>query len=307
MGTLRRSAWIGTYLVFVLLTPFVVAGTWVRGELRDTEQYVKSVAPLATKPEIQAAVSTRIMALLDAAVREAERVPGLGTVVPEDYFGYRDQIEETVEDILASSDFAQLWEAANRIAHPSLVALVTGTGSNDALLAAEDGVIEVDLAKVFDLVVNQLAGAGIDVLDHLNLDTLQPTVTIFRSKDLAQAQSSVEALYRTHFLLSVVAVLAGLLYLLVSIRRWRALFWLGIGLALAMAALLLSLRAGRRFTAERISEKIPRDAAEVFYTTLLDSLRQWVVAVMLFGIAVAVVLLIADFVVRRQQPLAVSR
>lgn len=294
MGTLRRSAWVIAYLVFVLLAPFVVAGTWVRGELDDTEQYVKSVAPLATKPEIQAAVSTRIMALLDAAVREADRVPGLGTVVPEDYFGYRDQIEETVQDILASSDFAQLWEAANRLAHPSLVALVTGTGSNDALLAAEDGVIEVNLANVFDLVVNQLAGAGIDVLDHLNLDTLQPTVTVFRSKDLARAQSSVESLYRTHFLLSVVAILAGLLYLVVSIRRWRALFWLGVGLAGAMLALLLGLLAGRRFTAGRISEKIARDAAEVFYTTLLDSLRQWVVAVMLLGIAVAVIVSAAN-------------
>src|SRR3954469_7435647 len=40
--------------------PLAVVATWAHDQVSDTGQYVKTVAPLAQEPAVQAAVSTRI-------------------------------------------------------------------------------------------------------------------------------------------------------------------------------------------------------------------------------------------------------
>ena len=60
------STWWRTALSIVLivvacaLAPLSVFSVWVKGEVTNTERYVATVAPLASNPAVQAAVTTRI-------------------------------------------------------------------------------------------------------------------------------------------------------------------------------------------------------------------------------------------------------
>src|SRR4051794_35891911 len=46
--------------MFCLSTVLSVLATWARFQIDDTDRYVRTVAPLASDPAIQAAVSTRV-------------------------------------------------------------------------------------------------------------------------------------------------------------------------------------------------------------------------------------------------------
>ena len=61
MSGLGRT--VGTiFLVLgVLLIPVSITGWWVQATLTNTDRYVETVAPLATDPEVVAAVEDRIV------------------------------------------------------------------------------------------------------------------------------------------------------------------------------------------------------------------------------------------------------
>ena len=46
--------------IAAILAPLSVVATWARDEVSDTDRYVATVAPLASDPDVQAAVTDRI-------------------------------------------------------------------------------------------------------------------------------------------------------------------------------------------------------------------------------------------------------
>ena len=58
----RGRTWLSALLIIVacLLAPLSVVSVWASGEVSDTERYVSTVAPLASDPAIQDAVSARV-------------------------------------------------------------------------------------------------------------------------------------------------------------------------------------------------------------------------------------------------------
>ncbi|MER6218388.1 hypothetical protein ABT213_30635 [Streptomyces sp. NPDC001674] len=71
----RLRALGSTVLVFVasVLALLAVVAVWANSFIRDTDRYVATVAPLASNPDIQQAVTNRVTtAVLDQAQRCAE-------------------------------------------------------------------------------------------------------------------------------------------------------------------------------------------------------------------------------------------
>src|SRR6188472_2902659 len=77
----RRGWWrpvVAGLLVAVaaLLAPLSVLSTWASGQIQDTDRYLATVAPLASDPDVQAAIVVRVEEViysyldLDAAVDE---------------------------------------------------------------------------------------------------------------------------------------------------------------------------------------------------------------------------------------------
>ena len=60
-GSRWRSFWSALLIVVACaLAPLSVVAVWAKSEVTDTERYVSTVAPLATDPAVQQAVSARV-------------------------------------------------------------------------------------------------------------------------------------------------------------------------------------------------------------------------------------------------------
>ena len=62
--------------IAALLAPLSVLSTWASGQIQETDRYLETVAPLASDPDVQAAIVVRVEQViysyldLDAAVDE---------------------------------------------------------------------------------------------------------------------------------------------------------------------------------------------------------------------------------------------
>lgn len=127
-----------------VLALFSVAAVWTDRTLSNTDQYVKTVAPLADDPAVQAALANQITATvmdnvdIDGLVTDAlttlakqpnvpprvsAALPGLAVPITN---GVESFTRTEVSKILATPQFATVWEQVNRIAHQQIVKLLEG-------------------------------------------------------------------------------------------------------------------------------------------------------------------------------------
>jgi hypothetical protein len=296
MGTVRWVVRAVLIALFVLLVPLSLLLLWARGAVLETDQYVRSVGPLAAEPAIQDAVARQVMGYLDRAVEGQTSSSSSLTqaALRRTYDSVRPTIEEAVREALASSQFQTVWAGGNRLAHDELVALLTG--ETGRLLTESDGEVTVDLTTVYEDVRARLQARGITVLDGVNPAPGELALTVFASRDLEQARRYTRLLHRLAYALPAAAVVVGLLYLVASPNRWRGLFWLGVALVVGAGLLWLLLAFGRSATVGTIQEPPARDAAETVYDAVLEPLVLWMVALAAAGAIVAVALLVARLV-----------
>lgn len=153
--------------VLVVLSALIgvaaVVGIFARTELLDTGRYVQTVAPLARDPVVQQAVADRLTdelvtrldleALLQQLVDTlaAQGAPAaLDGLVGPVSSGIRSFIQTEVRAVLASDQFARVWDAANRVAHDELDAVLT-TGQGQ-FLSAEGDTLYLDLGAIITAV-----------------------------------------------------------------------------------------------------------------------------------------------------------
>ena len=137
----RRRTWPRTTVGYVLialaalLAPLAVVAVWARSQVADTDRYVQTVAPLASDPAVQAAVTTNITNVVfqyldvqgltqqavDAIASSgrlppavADRLDGLVGPITD---GVRNFTQSQVSNVVQSQAFADAWVAANRTAH----------------------------------------------------------------------------------------------------------------------------------------------------------------------------------------------
>ena len=66
--TLARRTSYGLLVVFALLTPAAIVGTWAQRHLVDERGYLQTVAPLSSDPRVQQAVASAVTAQVVAAL-----------------------------------------------------------------------------------------------------------------------------------------------------------------------------------------------------------------------------------------------
>jgi hypothetical protein len=281
-GARAAGRWLAAVLLLVLSAVTGVAavvGVFARTELLDTNSYVETVAPLARDPVVQQAVADRVtdelvtqldlagltQQLADALQRQGapEAVDGLVGPVTS---GIRTFIHTEVAAVLASDQFAQVWDAANRVAHDELDAVLT-TGQGQ-FLSVDGDTVDLDLGAILATVKQRLVGAGLTLVDRV--PDISITVPLVTSEQLPAVQRWVRLLDTAAWALplAALALLAGAVA--VAPDRRRALLFGAGGLGIGMLLLLAALSAGREYYLERLPEAlISRAAAAAIYDTLL--------------------------------------
>ncbi|WP_198410824.1 hypothetical protein [Microbacterium halophytorum] len=298
----RSTVAVVLILVSVLLAPIAVLGTWARVQLVDTDRFVATFAPLAEDPQVQDFVADQAvqaieenvdidslvgdlftgLAELDLPPRAQDAIPLLAGPASE---GVRSLISSGVDKVVASPQFAQLWENTLRETHGRAIAIIQGD-PDTAIQLSDDGTVTLELNTLIEQVKEVLIDEGFGFAENIP--------AIDRSIPLVTADALV--LVRTVYQIAVAAgywlpwLVLGLVAAGVATahRRARALGWAGIGLAASFLLLAAGLGAGRVFFVGAVSPSVmPAGTARSIFDQLTELLSSTLTALIVLSAFVA--------------------
>ncbi|MEU5999761.1 hypothetical protein ABZ837_18270 [Streptomyces sp. NPDC047197] len=272
---LRRPLSAALLVIAVLLVPLGALSTWAKYEIEDADQYVATMAPLASDPDVRDAVSG---AVTDSVMKEIDVGPLQGTV--ESF------VRDAVKSFTETKAFKAAWNAANRAAHDAV---------QDALSDRSDGgAVTIDLAPITEQVKRQLTDDGVPFAD--NIPVTHTEVTLMESSDLGPFGKGFHMLQVAGLWLPCAAVVLAVAGILLAVHRRRAVVRTALGAALAGAVLAAAVVVGRGLTLDDLPKDVSRAAAGAVYDALTSSLS--VAAWVILGVGLAVAL--AAWLLRRR-------
>ncbi len=289
----RAARWIGATLLALLAAVLVVASVtarYARSELLDTDRYVETVAPLASDPQVQAAVTDRvtheIMARLPleklagdlaAAVNLPRAQSIIDLVTPAVSSWLQNQIHKVVGEVVTSPRFASVWIEVNRKAHQNVEGLLTGQGG--PMLHSNGTDIVIDLGPVLAAARQELVDRGFGLAARI--PDMSIPYTVAQVDQLPEIQRYVRLLDVSATWLPLLALLLLGLAVWTAPDRRRGLI-LGLLLsAVLLGAALLANQVVRDRVMQRATERgLNADVALDVYDTLIRFLLTALVTVL---------------------------
>jgi hypothetical protein len=287
----RRIVSAVLLVVGIILVPVSASAIWVRNTLLDTDQYVDTIGPLASNPDIQQGLADRVTTALFADDRVETRIadalpPRADVLAAPIASGLEGVTNEAALKLFESDQFETVWENANRRAHSALVDVLTGGGSR---ISTEDGTVSVNIEQIFDNVKQRLDDRGITVFDDVELPAKYQSVVLIQSQELESAQSGVDLLQKLAWILPFVALLCLGGSIALARDRRRRLMWVGIWSVVAVMIQLALLSVGRNFYLEAItSSGVRRGSAGAVWDQLTSFLRQSGLTLIVLAVLIAV-------------------
>lgn len=288
-----RSAAAGVLvLVVALLLPTALAARWVHDTVGDTDGYVAVAEEVAADPDVQASLVEQL------TTRVVAQVPTTGIAAVDD--GVQGVVEQTVGDVVRSDTFATVWAEANRVAHETVLGLLTGDSTRVQLDA--DGQVVLDLSGVADAVSARLVESGL--LTAEQVPTFDTSVPLYESSALDDARTGYEVVSVVSTWAPWAAALVLVLALALAYSRGLVLLWTGLLSAAATGLVVLGVgvvaeRATLELTSPTLSPALVGSVADVFAASAQTFLRDGLV---ISGVLVVlgVVVLLVERAVRRR-------
>jgi hypothetical protein len=310
----RIFSWV-LVVVACLLAVLSVVAVFGRNQLLNTDDYVATVAPLASNPAIQEAVATQVSKQLITHTNVEERVkralPHRAAFLAAPIAAELQTVTGTITlKLVESRTFQLLWVSANRAAHRQLVNLLTG--SSAGALSTNKGTISIDLAKVESHAKQMLDAKGITVFNKVPL-TGKDSFVLFHSDQLARFQRLTRLLNHLVVLLPILALLCFAGGIVLTSNRRKGLVRAAVGLALSMVVILVVVAAARDQYLSSLGPARSRAANAAVVDTVTVALRDMARTVLIVAAVIAVVAVIAGnrqfraWLSRREKPAWMTR
>ncbi|MCO4700588.1 hypothetical protein LRR80_06698 [Streptomyces sp. RO-S4] len=268
-----------------LLTPCAVLAAWAAHDLADTTRYVRTVAPLATDPNVRDAVAE---AVGDQVVREldARSTDSAATLGPF--------VRDALHSFTRTDAFRTAWEAGNRAVHDALLHALRDD-------ATTRGPVTVDLAPVTAQVKQRLEA---DRMPYAHRIPVQHTeVPVVPADEVAGLRRGYRLLETAALWLPLTAVTLAVTGVALAVSRRRVLTAAGLGTALGGALLALAVALGRRLTLTDLPDAVHRPAAAAVYDALTATLRTASWLLLVVGAAAALLTWLSGVPARRRDRL----
>lgn len=291
-------------VVGLILAPLSVVSSWAKVQLSSTDQFVATFAPLADDPAVQSYVSSQVIAVIEeqvdvpaltadvfAGLDELSLPPraaaALKLLEGPAVVGVQNLISSSVNTLIASDAFSDVWASALRVSHRQLTATLQGD-ANAALAISGSGELGVQLGPIIDEVKSTLVAQGFAFA--ANLPSIQRTVVIAT----ADAFTTVQLVYGLALAVGTWMPFVALLLLaagvLIARRRVVVLIVSAVALGVIMAALAAGFSVGRLFFVSSVSPSLlPSDAAGVVYDQVIELMRSTTTALMVLAFMIAIV------------------
>jgi hypothetical protein len=301
----HRVSWrtpVSALLIVIgcILAPVSVIGIWTANQVSDTNRYIANIEPLIHDPAIQNALTDKVTTAITtrlnvtgytnqaAGFLTSKGLPRVGTLLktfgPAISSAVAGYVHNTVHKIVTSDRFANTWTEVNRVAHQTLVQALSGQGGS---VTVSNGNVTLDLAPFIAIVKQNLAERGFTLVN--SLPPIHPTLVLFSSKTLVQAQT----LYRLINDLKIVLPILSLLLIAAGVylarNHRRALIGAGLGFAASMLVLGALLLVFRGIYLNSVPNSVfPSDAAAAAFDTLVRFIKIALRALLVLGLIVAI-------------------
>jgi hypothetical protein len=258
----RKIRWRSLLAVLLIvlgcaLAPVAGVSVWVHNQVSDTDRFVRTMTPLVSDPDVQSALTNRLTAtvfqyvdvqgLADDAVDAlaAQGVPPqlvdrLGTLTPTLTSAVTGFVHDKIAELVASPEFASVWNQAIRVAHRQMVSVLSGDSES---VVIEGDTVYLDLAPFIDLTKQRLSEAGLTAVDLV--PEVHPTVALAKADTLVRAQSAYSTLDTVARVLPWIVLLLLAVGVYLARNRFRALVGTGLGIGLSMVVLGAGLLVAR--------------------------------------------------------------
>jgi hypothetical protein len=322
-GRRQRRITMGRQIVAAVLA-FIAAlgvtmsviGVWAGRTTLNTDRWVETVAPLDKDPAVRAAVSVyvtdQVFKTLNVDQRVQEALPPKASFLASPLTGQvHGFVQSSVNKVLASDQFAQLWPAMNRVAHKQVMAIL----NNDSTVVKSSGdTVTLNLLPIVNQVLvgleqqvptlfgkqlnlptltNGEIPAGLQTKIESALGVTLPSnfaaIPIYQGNQLSAAQQAVVQIKQYLTLLVVGSVLALVLALWISPRRRRTTLQLGLWLIIDVVALTVVLRNIRTQLIEQVPGGVFRSGVDAAVQIVFVTLRERGTQLLWLGILIALV------------------
>lgn len=283
-----------------VLAPMSVLAVWTANQLSDTSRYVANIAPLASNPAIQGALTDKISSQITSHIPVSSltnqaasalsshgltRVAGLlRGFTPSIVSALAGFIHSQVHKLVTSPAFAQLWVRLNTVAHAHLVKALSGRGSS--AISVRNGQVALSLGPFIDVAKQRISARGLTIVDKL--PTINPTFELFSAKYFVKAQTGYRVINDLKIVLPILTLLLLASGVYIARSHRRALIGAGLGLAAAMLVLAVGLLIFRGIYLNSIpNNKLPADAAAALYDTLVRFIKEGLRTLLVVGLVVA--------------------
>lgn len=287
-------AWVLVVIAGILI-PVAVVAYWGQRTITDAERYIETVGPLAAEQPIKDAIvaktTTTVMTLIeeDDTVNEALAAlpPAAATKLkPAILGGIEGLVTNVTTKIVDSEQFEELWVDVNAKLQEELVSALNGDRNGAVKLEGDEVVL--DTGTVAEAVKQALVDKGLTGLADKQIPAgADQNIVLLQSQELAQAQLIYKfTIPLARYLLPVLAlILVGAV--LISGRRARVVFGIGIASILGMLLLGVALTFGKQALNSAAPTTMAQGVLNAFWVTLTRYLSTAVTAYLTVGIVIA--------------------
>jgi len=301
----RRVSWrtpVSALLIVIgcVLAPVAVVGVWTANQVSDTNRYIANVEPLIHDPAIQNALTDKVTTAITshlnvvgytnqaAALLTSKGLPRVGTLLktfgPSIASAVAGFVHNTVHKVVTSPQFANAWIQVNRVAHQTLVKALSGQGGS---ITVSNGQVTLDLAPFIAIVKQALVKRGFTLVN--SLPPIHPTLALFSSKTLVQAQTLYRLINDLKIILPILSLLLIAAGVYIARQHRRALIGAGLGFAASMLVLGAALLVFRGVYLNSVPNSVfPANAAAAAFDTLVRFIKEALRVLLVVGLIVAI-------------------
>jgi len=220
----RILSWV-FLILFCLAVPVALVTGWARLTVVNENVYVKTVGAAADDPDVQLGISRAV------TTRVEERLAGDNPSATEALQSrvVAEALGEVTRNVVASEEFHQTWEEANRKAHRFLASELTeGPGQP----------VTLDLSPLLADIQAQVAAADVDVPPNLALDAEALQIEVLDAATADRVRRGLMRLDLAFTTALVVALFSLILSVGLALDRLAAIGRAGFGLVIAMIGLM---------------------------------------------------------------------
>ena len=306
----RRGRTVGAIVVLViatLLAPIALVASSTVRQFTNTEEFVRTLAPLVDDPSVQDYLVDQVVLAIDesvdieglvAAVFDGlddlnlppRAVDAMRRLQPALVGGVNSIIEQKTRQLVESEQFADVFANVLRLTHSQLIA--TLEGSTDAAVTVDpNGTVEVQLGPIVAAVKQRLEDQGVGFASLI--PEVDRSVTIAENTQLARIATAYRVLLVVGFWLIYVDLLLFAAAVLLARRRSVMLVAAGLCLAGISAIVGIGVAVGRIAVVSALNPFLPSGAADAVYNALVTDIVSLAVVLVVLGLTVALVAYLA--------------